>query len=181
MQDVIVDGYNLLKTDPELAMLERAGLEFAREALLKRLLSASGLRSARSITVVFDGHKNGYSHEASERRANGRILVIYSKLGESADEVIKRLVAKAEQAGTGADTRVVTRDWEIKNAASQSGASSGMMKRRPSFSNSKEKAREQAQADEDTNGWNQTTRKKGPSKRTKKSDRKRGPGNDIYW
>ncbi len=177
MQDVIVDGYNLLKTDPELAMLERAGLEFAREALLKRLLSASGLRAARSITVVFDGHKNGYSHETTERWANGRILVIYSKLGESADEVIKRLVARAEQAGTGANTRVVTRDWEIKNAASQSGASSSMMKRRPSF----EKAREQAQADEDANGWNQTTRKKGPAKRTKKSDRKRGPGNDIYW
>lgn len=175
MQEVIVDGYNLLKTDPELAMFQKDGLEFAREALIKRLLSASGLRSARSITIVFDGHKNGYSYETTERRANGRLTVIYSKLGESADEVIKRMVASRNSQA--ANVRVITRDWEIKDAASQSGATSGVMKRRPSF----EKARQQSRENEDAEGWNQSTRKKGPAKRTKKSDRKRGPDNDVFW
>ncbi|NWJ98391.1 MAG: NYN domain-containing protein [Chloroflexi bacterium] len=175
MQDVIIDGYNLLRTDPELIRLERNGLESAREALITRLVNASGLRSARSITVVFDGHKNGYPYQTTERRANGRILVIYSKLGESADEVIKRMVA--ERAGSSGKIRVITRDWEIKNATSESGATSGVMKRRPSF----EKAREKMSEDKEEGGWNQTTQKKGPAKRTKKSDRKRGPDNDLYW
>lgn len=175
MQEVIVDGYNLLKTDPELAMFQKVGLEYAREALIKRLLNASGLRSARSITVVFDGHKNGYNYETTERRSNGRLTVIYSKLGESADEVIKRIVAA--RSGQAASIRVITRDWEIKDATSQNGATSGVMKRRPSF----EKARQQSREDEDVEGWNQSTRKKGPAKRTKKGERKKGPGNDVYW
>lgn len=174
MQDVIVDGYNLLRTDPELAMLERAGLEAAREALLTRLLNAGGLKKARSITVVFDGNKGGYTYERTERRANGRITVIYSKIGETADEVIKRWVAA--RAGQ-SEIRVITRDWEIKNAASQSGATSGVMKRRSSFN----RAKAQMNQEEDAEGWNQTTRKKGPSKRPKKSERKREPDTDVYW
>jgi len=183
MQDVIVDGYNLLRTDPELMMLERAGLESAREALIVRLLNASGLKKARSITVVFDGHKGGYSQERSERRAGGRLTIIYSKLGESADEVIKRMAAT--RSGEAAQLRVITRDWEIKDAVGQAGASSGIMKRRPESSHSpsieSEKVRQQRQGKDEAGGWNHSTRKKGPAKRPKKSDRKSSPGSDIYW
>jgi predicted RNA-binding protein with PIN domain len=177
MQEVIVDGYNLLRSDPELMMFERFGLEYAREAVITRLLNATGLRSVPLITVVFDGNKNGYTTEKSERRANGRVMVIYSKLGETADEVIKRLLAqKSAQSGS---VRVITRDWEIKDAASQTGATSGAMKRR---SSSIQKGMQQRYQDEDDGrSWDGSTRKKGPTKRPKKSDRKRGPGNDVYW
>ena len=86
-----------MKTEPELAMLQRAGLELAREALIKRVNSAAGLKTAGQITIVFDGHQNGNATESSQRY--GRIIVIYSKLGETADEVIKRMVRQADTPG----------------------------------------------------------------------------------
>lgn len=167
----IIDGYNLMKTDPELAMLLRSGLEFAREALIKRVEMATGLKGAGSITIVFDGHQGGQPQETRQRR--GRILVIFSRLGENADEVIKRLVASYSAAE---EVKVITRDWELKDAARQAGQTSGIIKRRPSQLKNKLENEDVAES-----GWSGTTKKKGPGKRTPKNNRRKGPGNDVYW
>ncbi len=112
----IIDGYNLMKTDPELAMFMRHGLEYAREGVIKRVDNAAGLKNARSITIVFDGHLSGQAVETRQRR--GRLVIIFSKLGENADEVIKRLVSGYT---TPAEVKVISRDWELKDAAHQAG------------------------------------------------------------
>ncbi len=165
---VIVDGYNLMKTDPELAMFQRVGIEAAREAVIRRLNNAAGLRAVTAITVVFDGHLGGKERESTERR--GRITIIYSKLGETADEVIKRLVAAHP---TPAEVKVITRDNEIRSVVSSKGATPATMKRRTPTPTPAQ--------NEESEGWNKSTRKKGSAKKTAKKDRKRGPGNDVYW
>ena len=51
---LIVDGYNVIRQWPELAMLDRTELQAGRKALLAEL---RGYRRAKGhrITVVFDG------------------------------------------------------------------------------------------------------------------------------
>lgn len=169
----IIDGYNLMKTDPELAMFMRHGLEYAREGVIKRVDNASGLKQARSITIVFDGHQGGQAVETRQRR--GRLVIIYSKLGETADEVIKRLVSGYT---VEAEVKVISRDWELKDAARQAGQTSGNIRRKESL----HKTRQQAAAkDDDGGGWNNSTKKRGPAKRNPKNARKKGPGDDVYW
>jgi predicted RNA-binding protein with PIN domain len=168
----IIDGYNLMKTDPELAMFMRHGLEYAREGVIKRVDNAAGLKNARSITIVFDGHHSGQAVETRQRR--GRLVIIFSKLGENADEVIKRLVSGYPTEG---EVKVISRDWELKDAARQAGQTSGNIKRRESLN----RTRQQAAREEDASGWNNTTKKKGPSRRPPKNSRKKGPGNDVFW
>ncbi|MBN9388561.1 MAG: NYN domain-containing protein [Chloroflexi bacterium] len=169
----IIDGYNLMKTDPELAMFMRNGLEYAREGVIKRVDNARGLKNARSITIVFDGHQGGQAVETRQRR--GRLVIVYSKLGETADEVIKRLVLTYTKEQ---EVKVISRDWELKDAAREAGQSSGNIKRKQSL----HQARQQAAAkDEDGGGWNNSTKKRGPAKRPSKNSRKKGPGDDVYW
>ncbi len=174
VQHFIVDGYNLMKSDPELAMFMRTSLEFAREGVIKRVDNATGLKKALTITVVFDGHLNGQPTETRQRR--GRLTVIYSKLGETADDVIKRLVVTYTSPE---EVKVITRDWELKDAARAAQQTSGMIKRRPGL----DQTRKASSKDDDGGaaGWNQTTRKKGPAKRPPKGSRKKGPGDDVYW
>ena len=171
----IIDGYNLMKTEPELAMLQRAGLELAREALIKRINSAAGLKTAGQITIVFDGHQNGNVTESSQRY--GRIIVIYSKLGETADEVIKRMV---RQSDTPENIKVITRDWEIKDVVWAAGSASTNISRRPT-QKTKKSAVSSKDANEDKPAWNSTTRKRGPGKRPAKNQRKPDPNKDVYW
>jgi predicted RNA-binding protein with PIN domain len=62
------------------------------------------------ITAVFDGWQGGWSTEKRERKKG--IELVFSKLGEKADEVIKRLVRES-----GAGATVVTSDREISRYA----------------------------------------------------------------
>jgi predicted RNA-binding protein with PIN domain len=62
------------------------------------------------MTVVFDGWRGGWVTEKRERKKG--IDLIFSKLGETADEVIKRLV---KERGSGAV--VVTSDRDISRYA----------------------------------------------------------------
>ena len=171
----IIDGYNLMKTDPELAMFMRFGLEYAREAVIKRVDNAAGLKTAASITIVFDGHLSGQPVETQQRR--GRILVIFSKLDENADSVIKRLVAN--YASQPDQAKVISRDWELKDAARAANQSSGNIKRRTSLNQARHNHNHKDEEDPAT--WNKSTKKKGQPKRQPKNTRKKGPGDDVYW
>ncbi len=111
---IIVDGYNVIRQWPELAMLDRADLQSGREALLQELQAYRRARGHR-ITVVFDGRERGGFSEASE--SAGGIGVRYSKRGETADLVIARL---AGEGGEGAV--VVSSDREVVDAARRHGA-----------------------------------------------------------
>ena len=89
---LIIDGYNLIRQWPELAMLDRADLQSGREALLQELRAYQREKRHR-ITVVFDGRERGGVSGGAENA--GGIGVRYSRQGETADEVIAHLVAEA--------------------------------------------------------------------------------------
>jgi hypothetical protein len=111
---IIVDGYNLIRQWPELAMLDRADLQSGREALVRELQAYQRARR-HQITVVFDGCERGEMSGGVERA--GGIGVRYSRQGETADQVIARLAAEA---GVGAV--IVSTDREVQAAARRYGA-----------------------------------------------------------
>lgn len=111
---IIVDGYNVIRQWPTLAMLDQADLQSGREALLRELQSYRRNKGHR-ITVVFDGRERGGVSEVGEHI--GGVAVRYSRRGETADAVIARL---AREAGPGA--LIVSSDNELSAAARRQGA-----------------------------------------------------------
>jgi uncharacterized protein len=111
---LIVDGYNVIKQSPRLQLLEGLDLQAGREALLE-LLALYRSRSHHQITVVFDGWQRGDLKETRDRYQG--ILIIYSRRGERADEVIKRLLNQERERAL-----VVTSDREIQACAAQAKA-----------------------------------------------------------
>jgi predicted RNA-binding protein with PIN domain len=111
---LIIDGYNLIRQSPDMQRLDARDLELGREALLQRL-AAYRSRSQHQITVVFDGWQGGDFKESRERQQG--MVIIYSRLGERADEVIKRLLARE----TGRAV-VVSSDRELQDCARRVGA-----------------------------------------------------------
>jgi uncharacterized protein len=110
---IIVDGYNVIRQSDVLRGYERQSLEAGRKALIRGLAQYKRLRGHR-ITVVFDGWEGGSPLE--ERDLAGGVAIVYSRRGEKADEVIKRLVAAGSE-----EILVVTSDREIATFAARRG------------------------------------------------------------
>jgi predicted RNA-binding protein with PIN domain len=108
---LIVDGYNLIRQSPQLQILDAMDLQAGREALLELLVWYRG-RSHHRITVVFDGWQHGDFRENRDRQQG--LIIIYSRRGERADEVIKRLLHQERERAL-----VVTSDREIQGYAEQ--------------------------------------------------------------
>jgi len=106
---LIIDGYNLLHLFSPRLSLTAAQLQRERDRLIERL-SNYGRQKCLEITIVFDGWQGGWVTEQKERIKG--IEVIYSKVGEKADDVIKRLVRER-----GAGSMVITSDREISKDA----------------------------------------------------------------
>jgi uncharacterized protein len=111
---IVVDGYNLIRQSSEFRQYERRGLEEGRRYLIKRL-SAFKKKKRHAVTVVFDGWDNGPIDE--ERTKEGAITIIFSRRGEKADDVIKRMAYR-----NGKALLIVTSDRDLAYAASRSGA-----------------------------------------------------------
>ncbi len=105
---LILDGYNLI------GALERyriAGtIDGARELLINDALKAAGW-TGRPLILVFDAHRSP-EPERAESRAGGAVRVIYSAPGESADDVIERLLSNLEVSAT-----VYTADFALQRTA----------------------------------------------------------------
>ncbi len=106
---LLIDGYNLLHSRRTLVNLNPVELQWERDRLIERL---SLYRQARpfEIMVVFDGWQGGGREERHEKKRG--IEIVYSKLGERADEVIKRLVR-----AKGSGAIVISSDREISRYA----------------------------------------------------------------
>ncbi|MGD0020946.1 MAG: NYN domain-containing protein [Smithellaceae bacterium] len=110
---ILVDGYNLIRQSDFLRRFEHKSLEAGRLALMAKLADYKRKKGHR-ITVVFDGWKGGSMEE--ERDRHGNIEIIYSRQGERADEVIKRITDQ-----TAEETIVVSSDREIASYATLQG------------------------------------------------------------
>lgn len=102
---LLIDGYNLLHSGRTLVGLNSIELQWERDRLIEKLSLYRQARPAE-IIVVFDGWQGGWNTEKKEKQKG--IELIFSRIGEKADEVIKRLV---REKGSGAV--VVTSDREI--------------------------------------------------------------------
>jgi len=110
---MIIDGYNLIRQSDALRRHEHKSLENGRRALLTWLADYEKIKHHK-IIVVFDGWKSGSPDEQRDREGN--IDVIYSRYGERADDVIKRLTQNAP-----GDVVVVSSDREISSRATRLG------------------------------------------------------------
>lgn len=102
---LIVDGYNIINSWPELKSLEKNGLEHSRERLLELLEDYRAYKGIKAI-VVFDAHMVKGSMEKHERY--GGLEVVFTKEYETADAYIEKLV---DEVGRLYDILVATSDW----------------------------------------------------------------------
>jgi len=112
---LIIDGYNLIRHSPWLSLLDARDLEAGREALLQSLADYRQRRLQHKITVVFDGWQGGGLRES--RDVYQGVGIVYSRRGERADEVIKRLLARE-----GRRAVMVSSDRELQDFAESKGA-----------------------------------------------------------
>jgi len=92
MRYLLVDGHSVIFAWPELRAVHGRRTGAARDQLVKQLTAyqdASGVR----VVAVFDG-RGAKPNEASEP---GGIQIFYSRAGQTADDIIERLVAKYGQ------------------------------------------------------------------------------------
>lgn len=97
---IIIDGYNIIG-------VFHKDMEKARDGLIDLLIDYKKIKS-HDITVVFDGYKSGSGVEGVAVR--GGIKIIYSRLAERADDVIKRIITKERK-----EWIVVSSDRDIAN------------------------------------------------------------------
>jgi len=106
----LVDGYNVIRRDPDLRACEAESLEAGRKALLRVLAQARGA-AGDQFTVVFDG-----ARVSGGEPSQGRIRTIFSRPPRTADD---ELMALARQWREGAV--VVSSDRKIQDAARRAG------------------------------------------------------------
>ena len=110
---LVLDAYNVI------GALDRYrdadDFDAARELLITDALKAAGW-TGRTIVVVFDAHR-APDPRREEARAGGAVRIVYSAPGESADDVIERLVKSDGDSYT-----VCTADFALQRAALASGA-----------------------------------------------------------
>jgi len=165
---IIIDGYNLIRQSDVLRLHERQGLEAGRKALIHLLAGYKKTRGHR-ITIVFDGWLGGPPQEERDREAG--IEIIYSRRGEKADEVIKRLARQRTD-----EMIVVTADRPVMDAAIRAGATAVPSREFEARIRQVRLAPPQGPVmprkdDDDDTPPDRGNKKKGPSRKSSKRDR----------
>jgi len=160
---LIIDGYNFIRQSEALRPLDRAALEFGRDALIDRLATYKKIKRHK-ITVVFDGSQKYYFPE-NITSAKG-IAIRFSRHGETADTLIQKMVRRERERAM-----VVSADRELIDFADAQGAAVA------SADQFEEKLimaemMEMEGSPEGDNASERGTKKKGPSKRLPKSERR---------
>jgi predicted RNA-binding protein with PIN domain len=111
--EILVDGYNIIKGSTLFQSLGAKNLEFAREQLITQLVNRYR-HTPHRVTIVFDGSD---VHEQVHYKQ--RIRIIYSCFGETADSVIARLAASARAEGR--TVEMYSDDREVQRTVSRQG------------------------------------------------------------
>ncbi len=157
---IIIDGYNLIRQSGYLTELESRSIEAGRDALVA-LLAAYRRVKRHNITVVFDG-SGAPCGFPSRDRVQG-VGIVFSRCGELADAVIKRMAAMEKEKAI-----VVSSDMDIIRHSAAFGCATLSS---PVFEQKLLMAASANSEDPDSDsdgGWIPTTRKKGPSRRLSK-------------
>jgi predicted RNA-binding protein with PIN domain len=107
----VLDGYNVIRRDPDLRAREAESLETGRAALLA-LVARVAREGPDEFTVVFDG-----ARRTGGAVAPGRVQVVFSRPPETADDVLRRLAAGLREGGV-----IVTSDRAVQTSARRAGA-----------------------------------------------------------
>jgi predicted RNA-binding protein with PIN domain len=102
----LIDGYNVIRRDPDLRASERGSLEAGRAALLA-VLARVAVRVSDNFTVVFDG-----AQRSGGSPSPGRVQVIFSRPPETADDVLRRLAGTLREGAV-----VVTSDRAVQDSS----------------------------------------------------------------
>jgi len=157
---IIIDGYNLIRQSGCLGSLESQSIQAGRDALVE-LLAAYRRVKRHHITVVFDG--SGAPCDFPSRDRIQGVSIVFSRCGELADAVIKRMAAKEKEKAI-----VVSSDQDIIRYSAASGCATLSS---PVFEQKLMMAAHANSGDPDSDsdgGWIPTTRKKGPARRLSK-------------
>jgi uncharacterized protein len=161
---IAIDGYNLIRQSRYFSTLDQRDLQSGREALVESLAAYKKIKRY-AITVVFDG-ASAPAGMVRRDRVKG-IELRYSRPGELADAVIKRMAAREKQ-----NLLVVSSDNEIADYAQSMGSA---VISAPEFEQRLSMARfmdQEGMEAAESSGWRPTTKKKGPSRRLPKKRRR---------
>jgi predicted RNA-binding protein with PIN domain len=111
----LIDGYNVIRRDPDLRSREARGLSAGRAALIHRLATVAR-EHEDSFIVVFDGVRLRADDDA-EAATGGRVEIVFSRAPETADDVLRQLAAQWRDAAV-----VVSSDRAVETAARRAGA-----------------------------------------------------------
>jgi len=107
----LIDGYNVIRRDPELHAHEAASLEAGRAALVM-LLARVASRVSDNFTIVFDG-----ARRTGGAPGPGRVQVMFSRPPETADDVLRRLAGTLREGAV-----VVSSDRAVQDSARRGGS-----------------------------------------------------------
>ncbi len=161
MAHILIDGYNLIAKMEGIS----GNLEPQRERFIRRL-SEYRAQKGHSITVVFDGEKGGWITESHERTLG--INITFSRLGEKADDIIKRMVKEHDEEYT-----VITSDKEVASFAESSGHTAIPSEEFIPKLQLDSRIGPEIDKDEDIEQQTLTTRKKGNPRKLSKAARRR--------
>ncbi len=102
---ILIDGYSLLHSWPQLAPRKARHSAAAREELI-HVLTQYRDAIGTPITVVFDGA--GSRRDAREVESRPELEILYSRSGQTADDVIERAAHRLSEFG---EVLVVTDDY----------------------------------------------------------------------
>ena len=161
---IIIDGYNLIRQSNQLHEIDLQDIQLGREALIDMLAAYKKIKAHR-ITVVFDG--TGSPPLSRQRDRQKGITMVFSQNGETADTVIKKMASEEGQRAL-----VVSSDLDIIQSVEARGSA---IISSTDFENKLILSIYAGGMDNDRdafNGWKPTTKKKGPSRRRPKKQRK---------
>jgi predicted RNA-binding protein with PIN domain len=171
---ILIDGYNLLNAFVASGNRKE---DFEQREHLIEVLDAYRRTKKHQIILCFDAYQ-GLSLEDKKEKTLG-VKVVYTGRGKTCDDYIKEYVEKTSRAGRLDPHRlvVITSDREIINSVQRFGIETIPSEE---FSGYLEASMmletEEGITEEDDAEWDKTgrtTKKKGPSKRLSKKERKR--------
>lgn len=164
---IVVDGYNLIRQSKQFSHLDQFDLQTGRDALVDALAAYKKIKPY-AITVVFDGTA---APTGMPRRDNFKgIRLRFSAPGQTADEVIKKMAVREKE-----KLIVVSSDLDVAGYAASMGAATLSSRE---FEDRLMMAQymdlKGVDKTDDGQGWRPSTKKKGPSRRLTKRQRKIG-------